>query len=277
MTAFPASAPAAAATPQAGPAADGDAAPQAARAPLLAVRQLGKRFGGLQAVSDVTLELHAGIVTTLIGPNGAGKTTLFNLITGHLTPTSGDVLYEGKSIAGQSPWRIARSGVGRTFQDLRLFSRMSVEENVLTAMEHSAWLWQPGGRAARRTRAERVAQILEMTHLSALADARAIDLAYAERKFLSIARLIASDARIWLLDEPASGLDPRSYDRFVGLLRSQVAQGVTVCIIEHNLDVVSNVSDRVAFLDQGRLLAEGTPREVLDDPRLASIYFGETA
>ncbi|MDE1178968.1 ABC transporter ATP-binding protein [Paraburkholderia sp.] len=248
-----------------------------ARPVLLAVRNLGKRFGGLQAVSDVSLELRAGIVTTLIGPNGAGKTTLFNLITGHLTPTSGDVLYQGRSILGRQPWQIAREGVGRTFQDLRLFSRMTVEENILTAMEHSAWLWQPGGRAAARERADKVARILDATHLAPLAQSRAIDLAYAERKFLSVARLIASHAKIWLLDEPASGLDPRSYDRFVALLRAQVAGGVTVCIIEHNLDVVSNVSDRVAFLDQGRLLAEGTPRDVLDDPRLASIYFGETA
>lgn len=248
-----------------------------ARPVLLEVRNLGKRFGGLQAVTDVSLELRSGVVTTLIGPNGAGKTTLFNLITGHLTPTSGDVLYEGRSIAGKQPWEIARRGVGRTFQDLRLFSRMTVEENILTAMEKSAWLWQPGGGAARRRRSEKVAEILTVTHLSQLAHARAIDLAYAERKFLSVARLIASDAKIWLLDEPASGLDPRSYDRFVALLRSQVAGGVTVCIIEHNLDVVVNVSDRVAFLDQGKLLAQGTPREVLDDPRLASIYFGETA
>jgi branched-chain amino acid transport system ATP-binding protein len=248
-----------------------------ARPVLLEVRNLGKRFGGLQAVTDVSLELRGGIVTTLIGPNGAGKTTLFNLITGHLTPTSGDVLYEGRSIAGKQPWEIARQGVGRTFQDLRLFSRMTVEENILTAMEKSAWLWQPGGRSARRRRSDKVAEIMAATHLSGLANARAIDLAYAERKFLSVARLIASDAKIWLLDEPASGLDPRSYDRFVALLRAQVAGGVTVCIIEHNLDVVVNVSDRVAFLDQGKLLAQGTPREVLDDPRLASIYFGETA
>ncbi|QCP50697.1 ABC transporter ATP-binding protein [Trinickia violacea] len=244
---------------------------------LLEVRQLGKRFGGLQAVSDVSLSLRAGIVTTLIGPNGAGKTTLFNLITGHLKPTSGDVLFQGKSLLGMDPWRIARAGVGRTFQDLRLFSQMTVQENVLTAMEQSSWLWQPGGRAARNARAEKVRQILETAHLDRLRGSRAIDLAYAERKFLSVARLIASNAKIWLLDEPASGLDPRSYERFVALLRAQVQGGVTVCIIEHNLDVVSNVSDRVAFLDQGRLLAEGTPREVLDDPRLASIYFGETA
>lgn len=251
-------------------------ATSAAQPVLLEVRQLGKRFGGLQAVSDVSLSLRAGIVTTLIGPNGAGKTTLFNLITGHLRPSTGDVLFQGRSLVGMEPWRIARAGVGRTFQDLRLFAHMSVEENVLTAMEPSAWLWQPGGGATRRARAEKVREILAATHLAHLAGSRAIDLAYAERKFLSIARLIASNAKIWLLDEPASGLDPRSYEDFVALLRAQVRSGVTVCIIEHNLDVVANVSDRVAFLDQGRLLAEGTPREVLDDARLASIYFGET-
>ncbi|QGZ63045.1 ABC transporter ATP-binding protein [Paraburkholderia acidisoli] len=260
------------------PLADVSPAQDAATQPvLLEVRQLGKRFGGLQAVSDVSLSLRGGIVTTLIGPNGAGKTTLFNLITGHLKPSTGDVLLRGESIAGREPWRIARAGVGRTFQDLRLFSQMTVRENILTAMEQSSWLWQPGGRGARDARDEKVRAILDTTHLQSLAEARAIDLAYAERKFLSVARLIASNAKIWLLDEPASGLDPRSYERFVALLRAQVKEGVTVCIIEHNLDVVSNVSDRVAFLDQGRLLAEGAPQDVLADARLASIYFGETA
>ena len=244
---------------------------------LLEIRHLNKSFGGLKVTNDVSLALRAGIVTTLVGPNGAGKTTLFNLITGHLSPDSGDILWNGQSIVGKSHWQIARLGIARTFQDLRLFDHMTVEENVLTVMEPASWLWQPGGTVARKARHDRVMQILEATHLAGKARVRAIDLAYAERKFLSMARIMATDAKIWLLDEPASGLDRGSYEMFLELLRSEVRKGVTVCIIEHNLDIVIGISDRIAFLDQGQLLADGDPKSVLNDPHLAAIYFGEKA
>ncbi|HEX7385902.1 MAG TPA: ABC transporter ATP-binding protein [Castellaniella sp.] len=242
---------------------------------LLSVRNLRKNFGGLKVTQDVTLDMRAGIVTTLVGPNGAGKTTLFNLITGHLHPSSGDILWMGESIVGMPHWKIARKGISRTFQDLRLFDQMTVEENVLTVMEPGSWLWQPGGKAKMAQRRERVHEILVRTRLVDKADVRAIDLAYAERKFLSLARIMATDSQMWLLDEPASGLDRRSYDHFLGLLRDEVEKGVTVCIIEHNLDIVVGISDRIAFLDQGRLLADGDPQSVLKDPHLAAIYFGE--
>lgn len=240
---------------------------------LLDIRQLNKRFGGLQAITDVSLSLKSGIITTLVGPNGAGKTTLFNMITGHIAPTSGDVLWLDNSIRGQAPWKIARMGIARTFQDLRLFDHMTVQENVRTVIERGTWLWQGGAQA----RDARVTKVLQQTGLIDKRHERAVDLAYAERKFLSMARILASDATLWLLDEPASGLDPRSFARFVTLLREAAASGVTICIIEHNLDIVTQLSDRVVFLDQGKLLAEGTADEVLSDPHLASIYFGERA
>jgi len=238
---------------------------------LLRIDKLNKRFGGLQAIGNVNLSLHSGQVTTLVGPNGAGKTTLFNMITGHIPPTSGDIHWQDQRITGQKPWKIARLGIARTFQDLRLFGQMTVFENVLTVLERGTWLWQAGA-AERR---ERVEAILVQTGLADRQGARAMDLAYAERKFLSMARILAARAALWLLDEPASGLDPRSFERFVALLRDVAASGVTICIIEHNLDIVTQLSDRVVFLDQGRLLAEGTATEVLSDPHLASIYFGE--
>ena len=244
---------------------------------LLEIRHLNKSFGGLKVTDDVSLALRSGIVTTLVGPNGAGKATLFNLMTGHLTPESGDILWNGQSIVGKSHWQIARLGIARTFQDLRLFDHMTVEENVLTVMEPVSWLWQPGGTVARKARRDRVMQILEATRLAGKARIRAIDLAYAERKFLSMARIMATNAKIWLLDEPASGLDRGSYEMFLELLRSEVRKGVTVCIIEHNLDIVIGISDRIAFLDQGQLLADGDPKSVLNDPHLAAIYFGEKA
>jgi ABC-type branched-subunit amino acid transport system ATPase component len=242
---------------------------------LLDARGLSKTFGGLKAVDDVTFALRAGIVTTLVGPNGAGKTTLFNAMTGHLVPDSGTVLWLGRPILGLPHWRIARLGIGRTFQDLKLFSQMTVEENVTTVTETGSWLWQPGGAKALQERRERIERALLATRLADRRHARAVDLAYAERKFLSIARIMASGARLWLLDEPASGLDPGSYERFLELLRTEVRQGVTICIIEHNLDIVQGISDRIAFLDQGRLLAEGDPKTILSDPALAAIYFGE--
>ena len=238
---------------------------------LLHIRNLNKSFGGLKAIQDVTLDLPAGVITTLVGPNGAGKTTLFNLITGHLIPESGSVHWLGKPLKGIEPWKIARLGIARTFQDLRLFSQMTVEENIMTVMERSSWLWQ-GGRVAAE---KRVTEILEETQLADKRLERAVDLAYAERKFLSLARIMASEAKLWLLDEPASGLDPRSFERFVALLRNYAARGITICIIEHNLDIVIKLSDRVAFLDQGKLLAQGSSQDILKDPHLAAIYFGD--
>ncbi len=242
---------------------------------LLSIQHLNKRFGGLQVTNDVSLDLRAGVITTLVGPNGAGKTTLFNQITGQLTPDGGEILWRGQSLLGKAPHSIARLGIARTFQDLRLFDHMTVRENILTVMETSPWLWQPGGRAARTRREAHVEDVLARTGLADKAESRAIDLAYAERKFLSLARVMAVNARIWLLDEPASGLDRGSYTHFLELLRGEVRNGVTVCIIEHNLDIVTGISDRIAFLDQGRLLADGDPQTVLRDPHLAAIYFGE--
>ncbi len=150
---------------------------------------------------------------------------------------------------------------------------MSVRDNVLTAIEPMPWFWQIGGSAKKRKQA--VAEALERTGLSARADTRAVDLSYAETKFLSLARILATGARIWLLDEPASGLDPSSRKHFITLLRDALRSGVTICLIEHNLDIMTELADRIAFLHQGRKLAEGDPAAILRDPELIAIYFGE--
>lgn len=241
---------------------------------VLRISGLSKRFSGILAIQDITLDLHSGLITSLVGPNGAGKTTLFNTVTGHIKPDNGTVLFEGHSLVGLPPWKIARMGIMRTFQDLRLFTHMSVEDNVLAAMEPRSWFWQPGGRQANSARRERAAAILNETGLGSKAGSPAGSLSYAERKFLSLARIMATNARLWLLDEPAAGLDPPSYDLLQKLLRSQVRQGISVCIIEHNLDIITAISDRIAFLDQGRVIAEGTPNKILEDPKLIAIYFG---
>ncbi len=244
---------------------------------LLSARGLTRRFGGIAAVDGVDLDLAPGRITALVGPNGAGKTTLFNLITGHLAPDAGTVTLADVAIGRRTPHAIARLGIARSFQDLRLFARMSVRDNVLCATEPASWFWQPGGGTSRESRAARAEHALAATGLTHLSRADAADLAYAERKFLSLARIIATGARIWLLDEPASGLDPASRARFSALLREKLGEGVTICLIEHNLDIVIELADRIVFLDQGRKLAEGDPETILNDPALAAIYFGERA
>jgi len=242
---------------------------------LLSIRGLNKNFGGLAACQNVDMDLEEGVITALVGPNGAGKTTLFNLVTGNIIPDSGEVKLRGRPITGTKPHEVARLGVARSFQDLRLFSRMTVRENLLAAVEPSTWLWQPGGRGAGKERLARAEEAMEKAGLTALANARAVDLSYAEAKFLSLARILATGSPIWLLDEPASGLDPISRARFLTVLREAVASGVTICLIEHNLDIVTELADRIAFLDQGRKLAEGEPEGILKDPALIAIYFGE--
>lgn len=241
----------------------------------LRIDRLQKRFGGLVAVEDLNLSIEHGLILALVGPNGAGKTTVFNLVTGLLAPDFGEIEWEGHRITGEAPWQVARRGIARSFQDLQLFERMTVFDNILTAMEPSSWA--PINFAASRRRNERVHQILDEVGLRHVAASRAIDISYAERKFLSLARIIAVDAGLWLLDEPASGLDPNSYARFVKLLRRHVERGRTICIIEHNLDIVIEVSDKIAFLDRGKLLANGPAAEVLSDPSLAALYFGDRA
>ncbi|MEX0583246.1 MAG: ABC transporter ATP-binding protein [Sneathiella sp.] len=241
---------------------------------LMEIRNVDKAFGGVKAVDDVSMDLRAGIITTLVGPNGAGKTTLFNVITGELAKDSGSIKWLGNPINRIKPYQAARAGILRTFQDLRLFNEMSVEDNILTAIEDNS-VPVPLTRVQRTARREKVDYVLNRTGLFSKRKIRAKDLAYAERKFLSMARVMATDARLWLLDEPASGLDPNSYEKFLEILREEVRQGVTVCIIEHNLDIVIGISDRIAFLDRGKLLADGEPQTVLNDPELRAIYFGE--
>lgn len=240
--------------------------------PLLTMHNMTRRFGGIAAVSEVSLDLRPGIVTALVGPNGAGKTTLFNLVTGNLRADGGRVEHAGEDITGLRPHRVAQRGIARSFQDLRLFTHMTVRENVLTATEPGSWFWQRGRGTERLARVE---EALAKTSLDTMAEVRAVTLGYAAQKFLSMARIIASGARIWLLDEPASGLDPSSRRRFVELLRGATASGIAVCLIEHNLDIVIELADRIVFLDQGKVLAEGEPQQILNDPALTAIYFGD--
>jgi branched-chain amino acid transport system permease protein len=237
-------------------------------------------FGGLKAVDDVSLTLRPGAVTGLVGPNGAGKTTLFNLLSGLLPPTSGRVFFGDRDITRMSLDARARAGIVRSFQDIRLFLGLSCRDNLLVALTPPAdegilpirrLLTARGGEAARRRRAD---ELLAHIGLTQAADTLAGDLSYAEQKLLMIARLLATDAECYLLDEPMSGLDEAGRDRILELLRETAASGATICLVEHSIDVMNKVCSHIAFLADGALLREGTTAEITGDKELATIYFG---
>ena len=245
----------------------------------LAGNDLHKNFGGIVAANGVDLELRSGIVTGLIGPNGAGKTTAFNLLTGFLTPTAGRVSMRGLPLADRRPHRIVRSSIARSFQDLRLFKRMTVLENVLTAFPDQLGdrLWNVflrpfAVRAQDHANMARALEVLDFVGLRDRAEQSADNLSYAEEKLLVIARLLATDAEVLLLDEPLSGLDPTTLDQVLPIVRRLAEQGRTICLIEHNLDVIREVCDVTAYLDGGKVLAFGKPEELMRDPKLVERY-----
>jgi len=241
---------------------------------------LVKRFGGVVAVDGVTLHLSPGQVTGLIGPNGAGKTTMFNLLTGFLKPTAGHVRYQDQVLDGLRPHQIVGAGVARSFQDLRLFRRMTVLENVMVALpgqigEHLWAVFLRSGTVARdeARNAATARAILEQVGLGHKILESAEDLSYAEEKLLVVARLLATGADALLLDEPLAGLDAATLQRVMPSIRELAAGGRIVCIIEHNLDVIRGLCDTAAYLDEGRILAVDTPERLIADPELARRYF----
>ena len=234
--------------------------------PLLAVETLSRHFGGLKAVDGVSLALYPGEVVAVVGPNGAGKTTLFNLLTGQLRPTTGDVRFQGSSIARLPVHQRARRGLGRTFQIVRPLRSLTVLENVMV-----------GAFAAHRRRrdAERRAQaVLEEVELSHRADALAGGLSLPERKRLEVARAVAGDPVVLLLDEVMAGLNPVESGHAVEIVRRLNRRGLTVLLIEHDLKVVRALAGRVLVLDHGAPIAEGSPERVLEHPDVVAAYLG---
>jgi branched-chain amino acid transport system ATP-binding protein/branched-chain amino acid transport system permease protein len=250
-------------------------------APIMTIEKVSKAFGGIQAVEECSFEVPPGLITGLIGPNGAGKTTIFNLITGFLRADGGSIRYKGEELLGLPPHQIEVRGVVRTFQHLRLWSKMTVLENVLLGCrtpigENVLTLFlRPGRvRAEEAAARERAMEVLRFFSLADRAQELAEDLAYPEQKLLSMARIFATEAEILLLDEPTSGLDTDSLQKIVPMVRKLVEHGKTVLLIEHNMELIAQLSDEVVFLHQGRVMARGRADRITRDPALTEIYFG---
>ncbi|WP_213991835.1 ABC transporter ATP-binding protein [Sodalis sp. dw_96] len=246
--------------------------------PLLSLEGVGRRFGGLVAVEDVSFTLASGELVGLIGPNGAGKTTLFNLITGFTPPSSGEIRWRQKIITGAAVHRIARLGITRTFQNLRVFPNLTVFDNVsvgaigryryglLDTLLHRAARAKQVGEATWRA--------LDQTGLLPYANELAANLSYGKRKYLEIARALAFDPQLLILDEPAAGLNDTETGELSAFLNRLNRQGLTLLLVEHDLNLVMNLCQRVLVLASGRLLAQGTPAEILANPAVQDVYLG---
>ncbi|MCT2385612.1 high-affinity branched-chain amino acid ABC transporter ATP-binding protein LivG [Erwinia pyrifoliae] len=251
--------------------------------PLLAVEGLKMRFGGLLAVNNVELALHPQEIVSLIGPNGAGKTTVFNCLTGFYRPTGGSIRLGDQQLAGLPGQKIARMGIVRTFQHVRLFREMTVIENLLVAQHQhlksgvfSGLLKTPAFRHAENDALERAASWLDRVGLLALANRQAGNLAYGQQRRLEIARCMVTRPQILMLDEPAAGLNPKEtheLDELIAELRQQ--HKVSILLIEHDMKLVMGISDRIYVVNQGTPLANGTPEEIRENPDVIRAYLGE--